>query len=93
MTHSARLSAPLFRRPVLFRCVTGIVERFDLFDDPSLRFSDDSPEKPPRVGTLVLQRLLFQGPEGEERAWELYNEMLEKGEANEYHATVMLKVV
>jgi hypothetical protein len=70
----------------LFRCVRGMVERFDLFDDPC------SPEKPGRVGTLVLQRLLFQGPEGEERAWELYNEMLQSGEANEYHATAMLKV-
>ena len=66
--------------------MTGIVERFDLYDDPH------QIEKPPRVGTLVLQRLLFQGPQGEARAWELFDEMLRKGEANEYHATVMLKV-
>ena len=35
---------------------------------------------------------LAQGWKGEDRAWELFNEMLESGEANEFHVTVMLKV-
>jgi hypothetical protein len=40
----------------------------------------------------VLQRLLSQGWHGEKRAWELFNEMVDRGEANEFHTTVMLKV-
>jgi len=67
------------------KCVNGLVHRFHLDDR---RFM---PDKSPRVGTLMLQRMLSQGPKGEERAWRLFDDMMDRQEANEYHAAVLLK--
>eukprot|EP00238_Polyblepharides_amylifera_P005586 CAMPEP_0196582928 /NCGR_PEP_ID=MMETSP1081-20130531/41302_1 /TAXON_ID=36882 /ORGANISM="Pyramimonas amylifera, Strain CCMP720" /LENGTH=400 /DNA_ID=CAMNT_0041903651 /DNA_START=30 /DNA_END=1232 /DNA_ORIENTATION=- len=66
------------------KCVDGIVERFDIkFFSPLNSGS--------KIGTLALQKLINQGLQGEQEAWQIYNDMLDRGVANEYHSTVMLK--